>query len=156
STSPNFPKLAGQQSEYFIKQMKEFRSHNRSDPAGFEYMWGITRNLNDKQIDGLAAYYEKQATTVSATNTTGPGKTIFENGVPDKGIPACATCHGPEGHGNGQFPRLAGQHADYLVKQLNVFQRTDQRPDGAIMKTVAHDLTPANIDNVTKYIAALK
>ncbi|MGZ3158771.1 MAG: c-type cytochrome [Burkholderiaceae bacterium] len=119
-------------------------------------MWGITRNLNDKQIDGLAAYYEKQATTVSATNTTGPGKTIFENGVPDKGIPACATCHGPEGHGNGQFPRLAGQHADYLVKQLNVFQRTDQRPDGAIMKTVAHDLTPANIDNVTKYIAALK
>lgn len=156
STSPNFPKLAGQQPEYFIKQMKEFRSHNRSDPAGFEYMWGITRNLTDKQIEGLAAYFEKQPTTASASGSSEAGKKIFENGVAEKNIPPCASCHGPDGHGNGQFPRIAGQHADYLVKQLNVFQRTDQRPEGSIMKTVAHDLTPEHIDNVTKYIATLK
>lgn len=156
STSPNFPKLAGQQHEYFVNQMKEFRSHNRSDPAGFEYMWGITRHLTDQQIDGLASYYEKQAATASASGPADAGKNIFEKGVPEKGIPPCASCHGTDGHGNGQFPRLAGQHADYLVKQLNIFQRTDQRPSGPMMKTVAHELTPAHMDNVTRYIATLK
>lgn len=156
STSPNFPKLAGQQPEYFIKQMKAFRSHNRSDPAGFEYMWGITRNLTDKQIEGLAAYFEKQPTKPSGIVSSEEGKNIFEKGVPEKNIPPCASCHGPEGHGNGQFPRIAGQHADYLAKQLNIFQRTDERPDGSIMKTVAHDLTPEHIDKVTHYIATLK
>lgn len=156
STSPNFPKLAGQQAEYFVKQMKEFRSHNRSDPAGFEYMWGITRNLTDKQIEGLAAYYQKQVATTTAVRPSENGKKLFEGGVPDKGIPACATCHGADGHGNGQFPRLAGQHADYLAKQLIVFKRTNERPEGAIMKTVAHDLTAVDIKNVAGHIATLK
>jgi cytochrome c553 len=53
------------------------------------------------------------------------------------------------------FPRLAGQHADYLVKQLLVFQRTDERPEGSIMKTVAHELSPANIGDVAAYVQSL-
>jgi cytochrome c553 len=70
-------------------------------------------------------------------------------------VPACATCHGAEGKGNATFPRLAGQHADYLVKQLVVFQRTDERPEGSIMKTVAHELTQQNIDDVAGYLQSV-
>ena len=70
-------------------------------------------------------------------------------------MPACSTCHGPKGEGKATFPRLAGQHADYLVKQLVVFQRTDERPEGSIMKTVAHELTGQNIHDVAGYLQAL-
>jgi len=70
-------------------------------------------------------------------------------------MPGCTTCHGDKGQGLGAFPRLAGQHADYLVKQLLVFQRTDERPEGSIMKTVAHELTQQNIDDMASYLQAL-
>jgi len=126
SISPNFPNLAGQTEPYFISQLTAFKSHNRSDPAGFEYMWGISKNLTEAQIKELAAYYSKQKPIPIADASADPkqlsdGKAIFENGVPDKKIPACASCHGKEGQGNATFPRLANQHADYLVKQLVVF-----------------------------------
>ena len=83
------------------------------------------------------------------------GKPIFTNGIPEKGIPPCGSCHGPGGTGQDKFPRLAGQHADYLIKQLTVFQRTDERPEGSIMKTVAHELTKENILNVSAYLQAM-
>lgn len=158
SVNPNFPKLSGQQKEYFVSQLKEFKSHDRFDPAGFEYMWGLSRSLTDKQIDELAAYFAPQKNIadkpVNATRE-GEGKVVFEQGVPAKNIPACSACHGADGAGNGTFPRIAGQHADYLVKQLIVFQRTDERPLGAVMKNVAHDLTPGNIENVAAYLSTI-
>jgi len=83
------------------------------------------------------------------------GRPIFNDGISAKGIPPCHSCHGPGGAGNEKFPRLAGQHADYLVKQLTVFQRTDERPEGSIMKTVAHELTQENIIDVAAYLQAL-
>ncbi len=159
SVSPNFPNLAGQTEAYFVAQLSGFRSHGRRDPAGFEYMWGLSRSLTDEQIKGLAAYYTGQTPTPQRIegdrSRFEAGKTIFASGVADKGVPACATCHGAEGKGNVTFPRLAGQHADYLMKQLLVFQRTDERPDGGIMKTVAHELTAQNIRDVSAYLHAL-
>ena len=77
---------------------------------------------------------------------------IFTGGIPSKNIPPCTTCHGPSGAGNEQFPRLAGQHADYISKQLLVFQRTDQRPEGVVMKAVAHDLAPEDIQSVAAFL----
>jgi cytochrome c553 len=159
SVSPNFPNLAGQTEPYFVAQLNGFRSHGRRDPAGFEYMWGLSRGLTDEQIAGLAAYYASQSPQrqplESAAARLEPGKSIFEAGVPAKNIPACSTCHGAEGQGNGGFPRLAGQHADYVVKQLVVFQRTDERPEGSVMKVVAHDLTIDDIENVAAYVQAM-
>ena len=64
----------------------------------------------------------------------------------------CSTCHGESAQGRENFPRLAGQHADYLVKQLGVFQRTDERPEGAVMKVIAHQLTQGNIEAVAAYL----
>ena len=62
------------------------------------------------------------------------------------------SCHGAEGKGSDQHPRVAGQHADYLVKQLTIFQRTDERPDGSVMKVVAHGMTKSDMENVAAYL----
>src|SRR5262249_3745725 len=153
------PNLAGQTEPYLVAQLNGFKSHNRQDPAGFEYMWGLSRSLSDEQIRGLAAYYagqhpERQPLEGAGTRVAA-GKALFEGGVPAKNIPACSTCHGDAGQGNGSFPRIAGQHADYVVKQLLVFQRTDERPEGAVMKTVAHELGRDDIENVAAYVKAI-
>ncbi|MES2229277.1 MAG: c-type cytochrome [Pseudomonadota bacterium] len=159
AVSPNFPNLAGQTEPYVVAQLKAFRSHDRRDPAGFEYMWGLSRSLTDAQIQGLAAYYAGQTPVRQALEgdhgKLEAGKAIFETGVSAAGVPACSGCHGAQGQGNAAFPRIAGQHADYIVKQLVVFQRTDERPEGAIMKTVAHALTQQNIDDVAAYLQAM-
>jgi len=154
SISPNMPKLAAQQREYLSAQLRGFRSHSRRDPAGFEYMWGISRSLTDKQIEELADYYAAQtmARAVSPVSANERGHALFAAGAPDRGVPPCSSCHGDQGQGNGKFPRLAGQHADYLVKQLTVFQRTDERPEGAIMKVVAHALTRDDIEAAAAYL----
>jgi len=159
ASSPNFPNLAAQQEVYFTNQLNEFRGHSRRDPAGFEYMWGISRSLTDKQVHELAVYFaaqkhpnqpvERSAAEIEA------GHAIFTSGIAAKGIPPCGSCHGPGGGGNDKFPRIAGQHADYLIKQLTVFQRTDERPEGSIMKTVAHELTRDNIVAVSAYLQSI-
>ncbi|MEO7256184.1 MAG: c-type cytochrome [Casimicrobium sp.] len=159
SVSPNFPNLAAQTSPYLIAQLRGFKSHNRADPAGFEYMWGLSRSLSDEQIAGLAAYYAAQSPAANkgrndATRVSA-GKQIFETGVAAKNVPACGSCHGALAQGNATFPRLAGQHADYVVKQLIVFQRTDNRPEGAVMKVIAHDLAPDEIENLAAYLQSL-
>ena len=159
STSPNFPNLAGQTELYTVEQLRSFRKHSRSDPAGFEYMWGLSRHLTDEQIDGLASYFAtqipiKQSSEGLAVQVTS-GKVIFDSGIPEKNIPACRSCHGDQGQGNGAFPRLADQHADYLLKQLKVFQRTDERPEGALMKIIAHDLTEANMKDVVAFLQGM-
>jgi len=158
SVSPNFPSLAAQQKEYFSTQLDVFRKQSRSDPAGFEYMWGLSHHLTDKQIGELAEYFAAQKPiSPGAGNPVHAvdGKRIFEEGTADKAIPACKTCHGEHGEGNAQFPRIAFQHSDYTVKQLGVFQRTDERPEGSIMKTIAHGLTPENMEDVAEYLQGM-
>jgi cytochrome c553 len=158
SVSPNFPNLAQQQEAYIAAQLHEFKAHSREDPAGFEYMWGLSHNLTDKQIQELAAHFASQKLEPQRTEAKperiAAGKAIFTDGLPAQSIPACASCHGPDGMGNAEAPRIAGQHVDYLVKQLQVFQRTNERPQGAVMKVVAHQLTRQNIDNVSAYLQA--
>jgi cytochrome c553 len=159
SVSPNFPVLAAQTPEYIEAQLKEFRSHDRADPAGFEYMWGLSRKLTDEQIAGLAKYYASQppahGVVAGDASRRAAGAAIFTAGVPAKNIPPCQTCHGDKGQGNATFPRLAGQHADYVEKQLIVFQRTDQRPSGAVMKTIVHDLSGDDLHSVAGYVQSI-
>jgi cytochrome c553 len=159
AVSPNFPNLAGQVETYLIAQLTFFRSHDRRDPAGFEYMWGISRALTDDQIKGLANYFASQKPmrqpVEGSPSQIEAGKAIFEHGVSEKKTPACSGCHGAEGQGNAAFPRIAGQHADYVVKQLMVFQRTAERPDATTMMAVAHDLSRQEIENVAGYLQAM-
>lgn len=159
SVSPNFPNLAAQQRAYLIGQLEGFRKPGRSDPAGFEYMWGLSHHLTDKQISELADYFaSQQVVSPRAGNPlqAAKGKQVFEEGLPAQAIPPCRSCHGEQGGGmEGVAPRIAHQHADYIVKQLKVFQRTDQRPEGAVMKVVAHDLTKENMEDVAQYLQGM-
>lgn len=155
SISPNFPKLAEQQEEYLIAQLNQFRNHRREDPPGFIYMWGISRHLTDDQIKDLAAYFAAQKSVSPGRGDpklVEEGKQIFESGLPAQSVPPCSTCHGDHGQGNGQFPRVADQHADYAVKQLTVFQQTEQRPAGVAMKVVTHSLSRQNMEAVAAYL----
>ena len=155
SVSPNFPKLAAQPEEYIVNQLTFFRNHRRADPEGFEYMWGISHHLTDDQIKGLAAYFSAQKSTPLEPGNpklVAEGRNIFDSGLPKQGVPPCSTCHGDHGQGNGQFPRIAYQHADYVIKQLAVFQRTDQRPDGVAMKAITHSLDKENMEAVAAYL----
>lgn len=156
SVSPNFPRLAGQTPGYLVAQLEIFRSHQRADPAGFEYMWGISHHLTDDQIKGLAEYFAKQVPQANApvdAQLMAAGKLIFENGVPTKEAPPCIACHGSKGEGIATFPRLANQHQDYLMKQLDVFQRTDERP-GTPMTQITHLLSQQEIKAVAGYLQA--
>ena len=156
SVSPQFPRLAGQQSVYLVNQIKGFKDHGRSDPPGPEFMWGLSRNLSDKQIDELADYFSKQTPAPNAAvdpKLMAAGKEIFENGIPDQNVIACTACHGPKAQGIEAFPRLANQHADYIVRQLNVFQNTQGRP-GTPMEAVVHPLTGNNKEAVAAYLQA--
>jgi cytochrome c553 len=81
------------------------------------------------------------------------GKLIFDNGVPAKEAAPCMACHGDGAQGIANFPRLAGQHQDYLIKQLNVFQETDGRP-GTPMKQITHLLSKQEMRDVAGYLQA--
>ncbi len=161
ATSPNFPNLAAQTQPYLVQQLTAFRSHGRSDPEGYEYMWGLSAHLTDAQISGLASYFSQLPPPPGNQDNFGTpamqqqGQLIFEQGITAEGVPACIACHGTHAQGNDLFPRLAGQHADYLIKQLKIFQNSDQRPDGVAMKAVTHALTPENMNNVAAYLAAM-
>jgi cytochrome c553 len=159
ASSPEFPNLAAQSQAYIVAQLTEFRSHSRQDPPGPQYMWGVARNLTDVQIEGLASYYAAQQPARQGPEASvaraAAGAVLFAQGVPERGIPACASCHGDRGQGLATFPRLAGQHADYVSKQLGVFQRGVDRPDAPAMKVVAHALTPEDIANAAAFVQTL-
>ncbi|MCC8404347.1 cytochrome c4 [Paraburkholderia sp. MMS20-SJTN17] len=156
SVSPTFPSLAGQQREYLVNQLMDFRAHRRSDPNAKIYMWGFT-HLSDAQIDELAAYFSSRPPPAGGHADpllVDNGKTIFVSGLPDKGVPACSSCHGAHGEGTGEFPRLAGQHADYIVKQLAIFQHTRQRPRGEVMSAICVKLTEEEMHSVAAFLEA--
>ncbi len=157
AVSPNFPRLAGQPAGYLSAQLQNFRSHQRSDPEGFFYMYGMTRKLTDEQIKGLSEYFSTQVPTpnegTADAQKIAQGREIYQKGIPAKEVAACMACHGAKGEGIASFPRLAYQHQSYLVAQLHVFQDTEGRPDTP-MKQVTHLLSPQEMQAVAAFLQA--
>ncbi len=156
SKNPMFPRLAGQKAWYIEQQLKEFRNHTRRDPYAVSYMWGMANGLSNSTIDALAKYFSRQKPaggTSHATAEVAEGNQIFHHGIPSQGVPACAACHGPDALGNANFPRLAGQHAQYIRKQLASF-RSDMR-DVAIMHAICTTLHVKQDRAVADYLASL-
>lgn len=155
SISPTFPRLAGQQQEYLVVQLKAFRDKSRADPHAHTYMWGMAASLSDGTIDGLAEFYSSQT---PARGEPAPqaemaaGEKIFRDGLPDRNVPACFVCHGEKAEGNGAFPRLAGQHRTYLEGQLEAFASTSRANE--IMHENSKNLTAGEIDQVAAFLAA--
>jgi cytochrome c553 len=156
SVSPFFPKLAGQQREYIVNQLTDFKNHRRTDPNGVKFMWGFT-HLTEKQIGEIATYFSSQTPVLGSADDVllnSEGRDIFTHGLPDKGVTACQSCHGQHGEGAGAFPRLAGQHADYVVKKLLIFQHSDARPRGDVMKAVCINMTEREMHAVAAFVQA--
>ena len=153
STSPEFPILAAQRKGYLEAQIDAFRKRTRAEKDAHDFMWGIAGNLDESIIDGLAAYYSAQPPAPGRTDNpalVAQGKELFDKGVPDRGIPACMACHGADATGVADFPRLAGQHAKYVVKQLNFIQSLVRA--APVMHGIVKDLTPAEIQALAAYV----
>jgi cytochrome c553 len=151
------PKLAGLNAEYLNKQLVEFKSGVRKNAI----MAGIVANLSAQDMQNLAAYYSAQQPkpgTSKDQQLALIGEKIYRGGVQGAGVPACASCHGPQGKGIPvQFPRLAGQHGDYIYTQLNAFRLGTRANDGAkMMRTIATKMTDADMKAVSAYIQGLR
>ncbi len=156
SVSPTFPNLAAQTAPYIEAQLHAFKDQTRADPDAQAYMWGMASLLSDASISGLANYFSQQpAAPGRGGNTTliAQGKQIFVEGIPGQQIPACATCHGAQAQGNGPFPRLAGQHAPYLYKQLLVIQSVLRT--APVMHGVIKDLSKPQMEAVVAYLESI-
>lgn len=142
SVAPTFPNLAAQTPPGLKAQLKAFKTQTRSDPDAQAYMWGMAAPLSDTLISELAAYYSKQRPAQGKGEDSAlitRGKQVFGQAIPAAQIPACATCHGTHGQGLAAFPRLAGQHAPYLLKQLIVIQSALR--NAPVMHGVVKELT---------------
>lgn len=153
SQVPKYPRLAGQNAAYLGAQLRAFRAQTRGDADAMGFMWGMAAGLDDPTIDALAAYYAAQKPIAGAVGdpaVSARGAEIFEHGVEAAGVPACSACHGASGEGLGEFPRLAGQHAQYLLKQLAAFQSNMRNV--AVMHGVASGLKVQEMEAVAAFL----
>jgi len=156
SAVATYPKLAGQQASYTEKQLHNFKNDKRVNAI----MGPQAKPLSDQDIADLAAYYETQATKESAgdKDQVKLGGDIYRGGNIGNEVAACAACHGPTGEGNeaAKFPKLAGQHADYIKSQLHAFKKGERENDaGMMMRNIAVNMSDEEISAVSEYIAGL-
>ena len=156
SASPQFPKLAGQNASYIVQQLSDFKSGKRQNPI----MSGQAQNLSDQDMQDIAAYFASQTrqTGEAAPGLVKQGEQIYRFGIRDAKIPACLACHSPDGVGNSlmKVPALSGQHADYVVAQLQAYASGSRTTDpNKMMETIAARLTPADMQAVASYIEGL-
>ena len=149
------PKLAGQHPEYLLKQLTNFKEGKRANAV----MSGVAGALSTDEMKDLAAYFagQKQALGKAKSNGVGSlGEKIYRGGIAATGVPACAACHGANGAGiPKQYPRMAGQHADYNLQQLRTL-RTGERANAPMMMTIAAKMTDAEMQAVADYMQGLR
>lgn len=153
--APANPILQGQHPEYLVKQLTEFKAGKRDNAI----MKGFAATLSDEDMRNVAAFYAgKTAKPGFAKNKdlVALGEKIYRGGIADRNVPACSGCHSPTGAGiPSQYPRLAGQHAEYTEAQLLAF-RSGVRQNNAQMTGVAAKMNDREIKAVADYIAGLQ
>jgi cbb3-type cytochrome c oxidase subunit III len=153
--SPANPILAGQHPEYLVKQLQEFKAGKRDNAI----MKGFASTLSDDDMKNVAAFYASKSAKPGFAKDKALvqlGEKIYRGGIAEKAVPACAACHSPNGAGLPiQYPRLAGQHADYTEAQM-VALRSGARANSAQMVTIAAKMSDKEIKAVSDYIAGLR
>jgi cytochrome c553 len=153
--TPANPIIAGQHADYLLKQLHEFKSGKRKNAI----MSGMVAALSEDDMRNVAAFYaSKKAKPGAAKNkdTIRLGESIWRGGIAAKAVPACAGCHGPTGSGiPAQYPRLAGQHGDYIESQMVGF-RSGARANNAPMTAIAAKMSDVEIKAVSDYAAGLQ
>jgi cytochrome c553 len=156
------PKIAGQFAEYLNKQLTDFKAQSGKKPARESpIMTGMVANLSEADMKNLAAYYAGQKlkpAMASDKDLAALGQKLWRGGNAASGIPACAGCHGPAGAGiPAQYPRIAGQYAEYVAAQLKSFREGARANDlNAVMRGVAARMTDREIRALAEYAAGLR
>jgi cytochrome c553 len=155
--NPRIPRLAAQQRAYIEVQLKAFRGRTRSEPAAHETMWGVAALLSDDVVAALADYYAAQPPVSGPAggaranaDAMAKGRVLFDKGSPERGLPACASCHGTGAEGLAVFPRLAGQHAEYLFIQLQAIRHKLRA--SPVMHGLIKELTDDEIVALAAYL----
>lgn len=153
SVVPMWPKTAGQHPEYFAKQLADFKAGNRKN----DQMTPQALALADQDMADLAAYFasQQQSPGTPGTDPNGIGERLYRGGNAASGVPACSGCHGPQGMGMGlaRFPRVSGQHAQYVEGTLKNFRDGTRANDpNSMMRGVAVHMTDAEIAAVAQYL----
>ncbi|MYM63728.1 cytochrome c [Pseudomaricurvus sp. HS19] len=168
SPAPNFPKLAGLGEKYLLKQMHDIKAGDRQVME----MTGLLDSMSEQDMADIAAFFDSKTTQLagakpltvrvnSGADVDGLalGETLYRAGKADVGTPACTGCHSPRGQGNepAGYPRLSGQHADYIEKQLRDFRAGARVNDGdqRTMRSVAKNLSDAEIKALANFISGL-
>jgi cytochrome c553 len=149
------PIIQGQHPDYLVKQLAEFKAGKRDNPI----MKAMAAPLSEADMKNVAAFYaSKQPKPGFAKNKdlVAQGEKIYRGGSAERSIPACSGCHGPNGAGiPAQYPRLSGQHADYVEAQLVAF-RSGARHNNPVMTAVAAKLNDRDIKALADYVAGLR
>ena len=162
SAIPANPNLAGQHPEYTYKQLRNFKSQGGTPAERSNgVMAGMVANLSDDDMKNLAVYFAAQKPKSQAARDAAlakQGESIYRGGIQAKGVAACASCHAPNGTGMpAQFPRVAGQHAEYTATQLTAFRAGQRANDPAqMMRMIAAKMSDQEIKAVSEYIAGLR
>lgn len=153
--SPANPILQGQHAEYLVKQLTEFKSGKRKNAI----MSGMAAPLSEEDMRNVAAFYASKTAKpgfAKSKDTVALGEKIWRGGIAERNVPACAGCHGPTGAGlPAQYPRLSGQHSDYVEAQMTAF-RSGARANGPMMVTIAAKMNDKEIKAVSDYVAGLR
>ncbi len=155
SSNPDFPKLAGQNADYLTRQLANFKTGVRTS----EPMQQEVARLTGGEMRALALYFSAKEIgpePVADRAQVEMGRTLFFSGDPQNGVTACITCHGPEGRGALYLPRLAGQHAKYLVGQLHAFRDQSRVAPDMVMHTVIENVSDAGIVAVAQFLSGMK
>jgi len=155
SAASTFPNLAGQQPGYLQAQLTAFRDRSRADPHAQAFMWGMAAQLTDDVTAAIATYFAGLPAAPgkpAGAAEVAAGQSIYGEGIAAQHVAPCQSCHGKEGEGKGSFPRLTGQHRDYLEKQMEAFA-TNLRAN-ASMHENSKNLTALQISEVAAFLSA--
>ncbi|MDO9270704.1 MAG: cytochrome c [Methylobacter sp.] len=142
SGNAQWPNLAAQQSTYLVNQLKAFKAGNRTNPM----MQPMAANLNNEDINNLAAYFSSQQPVKAGGDTA-----LAKAGEAKASM--CLGCHGAKAEGNGQFPRLAGQHPEYLAQQLKAFKEGSRK--SGPMQAIVANMSEADFKALAAYFGSL-
>jgi cytochrome c553 len=155
------PRLAGQQPKYLENQLRAFIEHRRKN----EIMANVAHALSPSMLSALAQHFRDLNPPPLGGGGSGgavaTGKRIYEEGLPESNVPACSACHGPDGKGQDQIPRLAGQLPDYFYAKLVNWsaergQNSSMPDSSAVMGPTSHNLTKSQIAAVAAYVSGLR
>ena len=159
SPAPAFPKIAGQNEAYIVKQVKDFKANTTRKN---EIMLGMVAALSDEDAADIGAYFQAQSLAQAAPfdeTKAAAGRELYKGGNLQTGVPACQACHGPAGKGTAGigYPQLGGQYVEYTLLQLKAFKDGSRsNDDNELMRSIVEKLSDEDLDAVANYIASLK